>query len=85
MIELRGEGLDFEQSTGWKREDKRAICKALLPVLQMTRNLNDLVSLEYDTLREIVVATFDSGYTKRANVAMDSGTAMIKDILKQIL
>ena len=40
MIELRGEGLDFEQSTGWKREDKRAICKALLPVLQMTRNLN---------------------------------------------
>lgn len=85
MMELRGEGLEFEQSTGWKREDKRAICKALLPVLQMTRNLSDLVSLEYDTSREIVVATFDNGYTKRANVAMDSGTAMIKDILKQIL
>lgn len=85
MIELRGEGLDFKQSTGWKREDKKAICKALLPALQMTRNLSDLASLEYDTSREIVIATFDSGCSKIAHVEMDSGTTMIKDILKDIL
>lgn len=66
-------------------EDKQKILDLLLPALQATRNLFDLVSLQYDGKNEIVVATFDSGYIKTANVAMDSGTAMIKDLIKQIV
>lgn len=84
MVELTSNGLDADV-TPVKREDKQAICKALLPVLQMTRNLWDLVELEYDDKAEQVTAHFASGFSKKANVAMDSGTAMIKDILKQIL
>lgn len=66
-------------------ENKQEICKALLSVLKMTRNLYDLESLEFSPDTEIVTATFTSGYKKYANVCMDSGTSMIKDILKQIV
>ena len=66
-------------------ENKQEILNLLLPALQATRNLFDLASLEYDREREEVIATFTTGYTKRANVALDSGTAMIKDVLKQII
>lgn len=67
-------------------EDKQTICDLLLPALQATRALSDLISLEYKRADgdERVIATFDSGYEKRANVTMDSGAAMIYDILKQI-
>lgn len=66
-------------------EDKQAICKALIPVLRMTRNLCDLVDLYYDPEDEVVTATFATGYSKMANVACDSGTAMIRDIIQQIV
>ena len=71
-------------------DDKQAICDALLPVLKMTRNLADLESLEYRndgvlTGMEIVICSFSSGYRKIANVTADSGTAMIKDLLNQIV
>lgn len=66
-------------------EDKQKICDLLLPVLQETRNLHDLVDLEYDIETETVLATFASGGVKRVNVAMDSGTSMIQDIIKQIV
>ena len=65
-------------------ENKQHICDLLLPALQATRGLSDLMSLDYDRDAEIVIATFTSGYSKTANVAMDSGTAMIYDIMKQI-
>ena len=66
-------------------ENKQAICKALVPVLRMTRNLEDLADLTYDPETDTVTAMFESGYTKTANVAMDSGTAMIRDIIGQIV
>ena len=66
-------------------ENKQEICKALVPVLRMTRNLCDLVDLDYDPDLELVTATFDTGSTKVANVACDSGTAMIRDIIRQIV
>ena len=66
-------------------EDKQEICKALVPVLRMTRNLYDLVDLDYDPELELVTATFDADSTKVANVACDSGTAMIRDIIRQIV
>lgn len=66
-------------------ENKELICKMLVPVLQNTRNLYDLIDLTYDPETEIVTALFRSGYTKKANVLMDSGTSMIRDIIKQIV
>ena len=68
-------------------ENKKEICERLLPVLQATENLWDLVSLEYSNSEngEVVTATFLSGATKTANVALDSGTAMILDIVEQIV
>ena len=72
----------------YDREDKQIICNLLLPCLQQTRNLHDLVKLEYTDRGgdyETVTATFANGYTKTANVSMDSGTSMIRDIIGQIV
>ena len=65
-------------------EDKQKICDLLLPALQATRAFYDLDDLEYIPEQRIVIATFASGATKKVNVAMDSGTAMILDIVRQI-
>lgn len=67
------------------REDKQKILDLLLPALQATSNLNDLVALTYVEEVECVRADFASGGWKRINVAMDSGTAMIQDIMKCIV
>ena len=56
-----------------------------MPALQATRNLSDLVELEYREDRELVYAKFASGNQKIANVAMDSGTALIRDVIGQII
>ena len=66
-------------------EDKQRICSALAPVLRLTRHLDDLVSLHYDPKMEKVEATFLNGSVKRVNVAADSGIAMIRDIIRQIV
>lgn len=63
---------------------KHDICRALLPVLRMTRALRDLQDLEYHGDTEEVHAVFRGGYTKKINVACDSGLAMIKDIVNKI-
>ena len=65
-------------------EDKQKILDLLLPALQETDNLYDLVNLQYDNSNELVEATFIGG-KKYANVTGDSGTAMIRDILNQIV
>lgn len=66
-------------------EDKQLICDLLLPALQQTRNLHDLISLQYDSEHDFVKAEFATGASKYANVAMDSGTSMIRDIVRQII
>lgn len=63
---------------------KYDICRALLPVLRTTRALRDLEDLEYHGDTEEVHAVFRGGYTKKINVACDSGLAMIKDIVNNI-
>lgn len=70
---------------GIMEENKQEICDLLLKALQATRNLCDLTDLFYDSKEDVVIATFDNGYTKTANVYGDSGTAMIRDIIKQIV
>ena len=66
-------------------EDKQKICDLLLPALQATKNLHDLEDLEYIPEQDAVLATFASGVTKKANVDMDSGIEMIRDIIEQIV
>ena len=66
-------------------ENKHLILYYLLPALQETRQFYDLVDLEYLPDEELVKATFTNGSMKYANVAADSGVAMIKDVIRQIL
>lgn len=62
-------------------EDKQKILDLLVPALQATRDQADLTALEYDAGHELVTARYTGG-TKTVNVAMDSGIAMIRDVLK---
>ena len=66
-------------------ENKKEIVALLLPVLQATRNLSDLIDLTFDEKAELVTATFSNGSKKLANVTMDSGTSLIRDIIGQIV
>ena len=62
-------------------EDKQKILDALLQTLRLTRSLYDLEELTYEPLTETVYCKFETGAARRVNVAMDSGTAMIKDVM----
>ena len=68
-------------------ENKQLICNLLTVALQATSGAWDLVSLDYipavpGKSGETVTVLFRNGYTKQVNVNLDSGTAMIKDIMK---
>lgn len=65
-------------------ENKQDILDFLLPALQWTRACEDLCSLVYDEEKEVVTATFANG-SRKINVAMDSGIAMIRDVLAHIV
>lgn len=65
------------------RENKQSICNALCEALQLTRAYYDLEELIYNEEAETVDAVF-SGGTITVNVAMDSGCAMIRDIVRGI-
>lgn len=72
-------------------EDKDLICKELCKVLQLTRNNHDLVALRYEEIgnhEEFVVAEWKEKDGHRTgiiiNVTADSGTAMIRDIMRAI-
>jgi lactate dehydrogenase-like 2-hydroxyacid dehydrogenase len=65
-------------------ENKQLICDRLLECLYLTRHLYDLIDLDYIKEKEIVVAHFEGGGKKEINVAMDSGIAMIRDIIRAI-
>lgn len=66
------------------KEDKQEICSLLCKALRATINARDLVSLSYYPENEIVIACFRAGGTKQINVALDSGTAMIRDIMRHL-
>ena len=66
------------------QEDKQLICDRLLEVLKITRGLDDLIYLKYLPDTETVNAHFLHG-SKTVDVWGDSGTAMIKDIIKGIV
>ena len=65
-------------------DDKQHICNLLLETLQATRGASDLVSLEFDPVKEIVTGTFEGGGIRRCNVACDSGVSLIRDVINQL-
>ena len=67
-------------------ENYQVICNWLCRALQRTRQFDELESLEHiqEGKERYVVAKFDSYYTKRIRVTMDSGIAMIKDIVNHL-
>lgn len=66
------------------RENKQKICDLLLITLQATSNAADVLSLIYDDKAETVTVIFLSGGKRIVNVTMDSGTAMIRDIMANL-
>lgn len=64
-------------------ENKQAILDALVDCLRLTRDQHDLLDLEYDQEHEIVTVRWENG-AKAVNVALDSGIAMIRDVLNAI-
>ena len=68
-------------------ENKQKICDLLLETLQATRLYSDLESLTYVTPEQpsrydsYVEAKFTSGGKRIINTSMDSGFAMIRDII----
>lgn len=65
-------------------EDKHEICKRLFYTLTATRNCYDLLSLTYNDKEEMVYAEFIGGHIRKINVAMDSGTALIRDVMRYL-
>lgn len=65
-------------------ENKQKLCNDLCRLLRKTRNASDIVKIDFDDKTELVTVLFDSGGTRVINVAMDSGTAMIRDIMNHL-
>lgn len=65
-------------------EDKQKICDLLLVTLQATSNAADVTSLIHNKESETVTVTFLSGGKRVVNIAADSGTAMIRDIMANL-
>lgn len=66
-------------------EDKEKILKGLLLTLRKTRefeDLNDLVYSKTNDGMEFVTCIFECGSYYSINVTMDSGIAMIRDVLR---
>ncbi len=68
-------------------ENKQKICDLLLKAVQATSNAWDCEALNYEELPngdEQVTIIWESGGKKVVNVSMDSGTAMIRDIMANL-
>ena len=65
-------------------EDKQQICNLLCEALQATRGAWDLDRFDFDPKKETVTAVFFGGGTWVINVLLDSGTAMIRDIMRHL-
>lgn len=67
-------------------ENMPSIVEHLMITLQKTSYLDDLAYLDYrkndEEGTEVVVAGFRNGRTKTINVHLDSGIAMIQDVIR---
>lgn len=66
-------------------ENKQEILNLLVPALQATRDQHDLIGLTYEAFdgTEIVRVEYAGGH-RTVNVSLDSGIAMIRDVLRSM-
>ena len=86
LLEIRRVAVDEAIAAASKDgENKQLICSLLCWTLKATRDQADLKQLIYhkDAGMELVEVIYSEGGTN-VNVTMDSGIAMIRDILKAI-
>ena len=67
------------------KENKQEICDSLCATLQKTRDQRDLLSLTFDKTLEIVIAKYADGEKKEISVWGDSGIALIKDVIEELV
>ena len=68
-------------------ENKQHICDLLTEVLKATRDQHDCVTIRYDRIgddMEQVTIDYEGGGHRSVNVSLDSGIAMVRDILRAI-
>lgn len=68
-------------------ENKQKICNLLCETLKATRNQEDLKLIRYEEVSQNyqrVIIEYENGSCGSVNVSMDSGIAMIYDILNAI-
>lgn len=68
-------------------EDKQAICDALCKTLQLTIVGRNLERIEYKCLgpwTDRAFLHFSDGNSHEVNISMDSGAAMIRDIMREM-
>lgn len=67
-------------------ENYQVICDSLCKTLQQTRQYDDLQELQHYGFgnNRCVYAVYKNGNIRIINVSLDSGIAMIKDILKNL-
>lgn len=68
-------------------ENKQEICNLLCVALRATRDQHDLTDIVYRQMsedNEIVTLFYENGRKQFVNVSMDSGVAMIRDILRGV-
>lgn len=68
-------------------ENKQEICNLLCVALRATRDQSDLTDVIYRQMpndNEIVTLFYENGHKRSINVNMDSGIAMIRDILRGV-
>ena len=68
-------------------ENKQRICDLLAEALRNTSDQSDLIGIRYERLSEDserAVVGYINGCTRIINVSMDSGIAMIRDIVGHI-
>lgn len=69
------------------KEDKQMICNRLCETLKETRDQEDLAAITYEKNSagyETATLTYINGGARTINVTMDSGVAMIRDIMRTL-
>lgn len=73
--------------TTFHEENKQHICDLLAEALKATRDQSDLVRIRYEEIgsdHQQVVIDYENGGHRSVNVSLDSGVAMIRDIMRAI-
>lgn len=69
-------------------EDKEAVTQALFNALKTTVEGVDIAEMNYRRLsnnEELVTIVYNTGYRKTVNVSCDSGVALMKDVLREVV